>query len=131
MIFDMTKRKGGSGGPSKVTQIDVTAVTTGVTISVPCEIPSNHAVAVTIDSIPEPDTTLYWGLVWCTSTVATPVMVRGITGSSILRPNGTYGTDSVWCSFSSSGGMEIGKGPYGKCKAGSTYHIVIADLGVE
>lgn len=76
------------------------------------------------ESIPSPDTTLYWSLFWIglfpngnSNTIVN-------NGNAILRPNGTYGTDSGLASFNPTTGIfEAKTGSYGKLKAGVTYHV--------
>lgn len=132
MIIDVTQRTGGSG-ESKITQIDVVAATTGEVLRIPVTLPEQYLLLVEIDEIPEPDTTLYWGihkfsLVFTIPYTTSSIYNGNFNESGILRPNGTIGTDANWAKVSG-GNVVIGDSTYGKVRAGSTYHIIIADIG--
>ena len=85
---------------------------------VACE---NAGIIVSIDQLPnQPDQNIYIALFY--GKFYDPVENPGST-TSILRPNGTYGTDNAMVSFTpSTGVIELG-GNYGYFPAGTRYNI--------
>ena len=85
---------------------------------VACE---NAGLIVSIDQLPnQPEPNIYIALFY--AKFYDPVE-NPLSATSILRPNGTYGTDSAMVSFTpSTGVIELG-GNYGYFPAGTRYNI--------
>lgn len=91
--------------------------------AVPAE---NVVIVVTIDSIPaSPDPNMYIALCY----QAFYNTVQDVASTSILRPNGTYGTDSAMVIFNRATGELVIGGEWGCFPEGTRYNIYEIEVG--
>ena len=84
----------------------------------------NFVILIFIDEMPSPDPNSYIVLQYEGTSWGSSV-------TSILRPNGTYGTDSTIASFNYNNGILTLGGQYGYFPEGKTYHVYLFEVGRE
>lgn len=77
----------------------------------------NYFLFIAVSEIPDPDSTLYWGLGGYQSDTGTN------KATPILRPNGTFGTDNQGYIFDPETGALTFGGPYASFKKDLPYYI--------
>ena len=116
---------GGGGLPGQLVFYDtitpVSNATSSNKISVQLPVKTNYTIAVYADSKPDPDSSLSLALAWIKAVYPNGTSRDPV--NAILRVNGTIGSDTAMCSYSTSTGILQLGGQYGVFKAGLKYHI--------
>ena len=112
----------------KLTHVEVTPTfnaTQSNKITVQLPISNSFSIIVLADELPAVDLELYWALFFVKSYYNGGDYAKNY--STILRPNGTLGTDAGMITYNESTGLLSLGGPYGTFKAGLKYHVYFID----
>lgn len=117
---------GGGGRLLKSIEITMTTtITSSDKMTIDLEPVNDCIVYLAVNEVPQPDQTQYIALqyiFWNRDDIS------GETGTSILRPNGTIGTDRSMATYTKSTGQLVIGGDYGHYLSGLTYTILQFDL---
>lgn len=122
---------GGSSAPPRLLQYEEITIQSTATssnkLSVQLVPVDYYTLLVMIDTFPSaPDASEYIALVYTNSKNPSD---NGYSGS-ILRPNGTIGSDGSMASFNNTTGVLSLGGSYGHFMAGTKYNVYLFELGV-